>query len=145
MRWRRIELGPGFLFFWALFFFWDREGDALWAFLACAIHEAGHWAALRLGGGQVRLLRLTILGASIIPESRGGLSYGKELMATLAGPGLNLLLALLFSMAGGYWQTFSAFHLLFGLFNLLPLPGLDGGRAVALLHRALKNEKNEKK
>ncbi len=101
---------------------------------AAALHELGHYLALRLCGGRASGLRVSILGACMEVES-SCLSYGAELMTVLAGPGSNLLagtaLALL---GGGAWSTAAGAHLVLGMFNLLPVCPLDGGRALALLH-----------
>lgn len=133
MRWEKGEVSPGFLFLWALFFFLDQDGVAPWALAACAVHELAHVACLHLAGGTIKYLRFTAFGAEIEGQSGMRLSYGGELLSVLAGPGSNLLLAFLSARAGERWYLFSGLNLSLGLFNLLPVPGLDGGRALRLL------------
>ncbi len=133
MRWGKGHISPGFLLLWALFFFLDRDGVAPWALAACAIHELAHVVSLYWVGGSVKRIRFTIFGAEVEGESRGRLSYGGELLSVLAGPGSNLFLAFLAARAGERWYLFAGLNLSLGIFNLLPLPGLDGGRALRLL------------
>lgn len=107
-------------------------GEVLPQVLTAALcHELGHLAALRVFGAPVRRVRLTALGAEIEADTRR-LSYGREIFCTLAGPVVNLVLALALSRALGAYVAAGA-NLLLGCFNLLPVPSLDGGRALWLL------------
>lgn len=61
----------------------------------------------------------------------GALSYGQELLLAAAGPAVNLLLAVILSQMGTKWELcylISGVHLVLGIFNLLPIMPLDGGR-----------------
>ena len=64
------------------------------AMLACAVHELGHYAAILACGESVKGLRLTVIGAEMVLEHP--LGYWQEGLTALAGPGVNLLLALIF-------------------------------------------------
>ncbi|MDD4850228.1 MAG: peptidase [Gemmiger sp.] len=111
--------------------------------LACALlHEGGHVAAYWLLLRCPPRLELSAFG---ICMRMGGVALppGQELLLALAGPLANALLCLgaLAGMQrvwgysyGGYW--FAAVNCLVGGCNLLPVPGLDGPRAIAAL-RAL--------
>ena len=68
---------------------------------ASAIHELGHYLALRCLGASCRRLRLEVLGAVLETDGRR-LSYGRELACVLAGPGANLT----WLMAGGVMRNF---------------------------------------
>ena len=130
MRLGRVEVTGGFLLLTAWLNYLDRQGVVPLALLACALHELGHWAALRALGARVRRVRLTAVGAEM--EVDRTLSYGGELLAALAGPGANLALALAFSpLTGG--GLFAGLNLALGCFNLLPVGRLDGGRALHCL------------
>lgn len=96
-----------------------------WTLMACAVHEAGHLLAIRALGGRVEELRLTGLGAVMIPQ--GAFGYGAECLVALAGPVASLILALL---TAPWNQALAGVSLVLGLFNLLPLAPLDGGRVL---------------
>lgn len=128
----RLTVSPGFVVLLALLCYLD-EGLGLlgWGLLACALHELGHVAAVRLLGGGVKGLRLTAVGAELALDGARPLSYGREALAALAGPGVSLLTAGL--AAGGRRFLLAGLSLGQGLFNLLPILPLDGGRALGLL------------
>ena len=129
---RRLQVSGGFWLVTAWFGL-ANGWRLLWIILgAAAIHELGHFLTLRcLGAASVRL-RLGVLGA-VMDTDRRRLSYGGELLCVLAGPGDNLLCALLLSAAGrGRWEAEAGANLVLCMFNLLPLRPLDGGRALHL-------------
>lgn len=127
MRVGRVELTGSFFLLATWLNYLDRQSVVPLALLACALHELGHYWAIRLLGGDVRLVRLTAIGAEMVLSRP--LGYGTEGAAALAGPGVNLLLALFFCR----WEwgmLFSGLNLALGCFNLLPVGRLDGGRAL---------------
>ena len=118
--------------FWLLpvgFWLLDRWGLTLPFLLAAACHEAGHLAALRLLDIPVEALELRAGGAVIRAALPGG---KREALALAAGPGVNLLLAILFE---GPCPLFSLCNLTLACFNLLPFPRRDGGRLLQALKR----------
>ena len=108
----RVRCGPGFLLLLALLALMDG-GEAVlpWAALAAAVHELGHYAAVRLQGGAVKDLCLSLSGgALVLAPAASLLGDGGEGSSLLAGLSLCL-----------------------GWFNLLPVWPLDGGRALLLI------------
>ena len=98
--------------------------------LAAMLHELGHLAALRLVGAAVEGIAFTSFGAEIRADTRY-LPYGKDILCTLAGPAVNLAAALIFARTAGDHLLAGA-NFVQGAFNLLPLTGLDGARALHL-------------
>ena len=96
------------------------------AVLAAIWHEACHYFALRLCGGQAVGLRAGLSGA--VMEVRS-LNPAQELACVLAGP-VGSLSLLIFAR----WLPRTAICAGFqGIYNLLPIYPLDGGRAVRCL------------
>ncbi len=130
-RWGKFELGWGFGALVAVAALAGAGPVLPLVLLSAACHETGHLAALRLAGARVTRFRLNAFGAEIQADTRY-LSYPREILCTLAGPAVNLLLALVFARGMGNFTAAGA-NLLLGSFNLLPVPALDGGRALHLL------------
>lgn len=127
MRLGNIEVTGGFLLLLAWLNYLDQNFFIPMALLACAAHELGHIAVLLMLGRDIKAIRLTAIGAELVVSQAPG--YWQEGISALAGPGINLLLALLCcSFTRGL--TFAGLNLALALFNLLPIGRLDGGRAL---------------
>lgn len=134
MRLGRVEASGGFLLLLAWLNYTDTQGLVPAAVISCALHEGGHWLAIRAAGGEVGRMRLGVAGAEM--ELRRPLSYPREALCALAGPGVSLALAWLGTrLPGG--ALLAGVSLVLALFNLLPLSALDGGRALGCAVSAL--------
>lgn len=138
LRWRRGEISGGALLMLAALYYLDGQGVLPLALLACALHEAGHWLAIRALGGRITALRLTCVGAEMRLSARYPLGCAGQCIAALAGPCANLAAAWAAARTGTEWgYCFAGLNLALGAFNLLPAAQLDGGRvlwcALALL------------
>ena len=96
---------------------------------AAALHELGHLLAMAVCGVPITAVCLCPLGVRI--ERVESPSLRRELFINLSGPMVNLLMALVLYRAGKL--SFSAVNCALGLFELCPLPSLDGGQALFCL------------
>lgn len=131
-----MRITPGFLLTMAVMF-WLDEGVGLlgWGVLACVVHELGHLLVGAALGGRPRWLSLSAVGLELNMEYPAGLSYGRELAVALAGPAVNLVTGGICAQFGNYLLAGVSFGL--GLFNLMPVLPLDGGRALWCVLSAL--------
>ena len=122
----RIQVRDGFLVLMAALWCTDESGVLPIFLLAAAVHECGHLFVIRLSGGTVHALCLTACGAVLrcsLPPS----PFSRAAIC-LAGPAASFALTTLANPLGAY--RLAGASALLGLFNLLPIPPLDGGMAL---------------
>ncbi len=113
----------------------DRTGLVIPTLFASFIHETGHLFMMWVTGCQPRSVRLIPASVQIVrgfPQKKNG-----EIKIALAGPAVNLLLfcVLFFNykiFGSKPVLSFAVLNLVVGIFNLLPVTGLDGG--TVLIH-----------
>lgn len=107
----------------------------VWAvFIAAVCHEFGHISAVCILKGRIREVRIGIGGAVITTSS---MEPWKVLVATFAGPAASLIL----SVSMGRFPRVAFAGLMQGMYNLLPLYPLDGGRAVEVITKYIMPER----
>jgi Zn-dependent protease len=127
---QHISVHPSFIL-WLSLLVYFRMALVLPFLLAIGFHELGHYVLLCLLRKPPTALTLSFSG---IRMQTPPLSYKEELAAAAAGPLSSFLLVLIFPASP--WAAL--YSVCLGLFNLLPIPGLDGGRMMsALLHLLL--------
>ena len=126
----RLEISGGFLLLLSFTAFLCGGGNVFAAAIAAAFHELGHLALILLQGSLPKRLTLDVSGACLRcygPEP----SANQELLRAMAGPAVGLVLWLvLHSSVNGFLSTAGEMSLMLSLVNLLPAPGLDGGRVL---------------
>lgn len=96
------------------------------AFLAALVHELSHIGAIYLLGERILDIRIGILGAIIETQP---MKQGREVVCAAFGP----LGSMIFSAAFAFYPEAALCALVQGLYNLLPLYPLDGGRILHCL------------
>lgn len=103
---------------------------------AVLCHELGHLILMRCFSVDIASVTLLPLGIDIRPGTRL-ISYRRQAMISLGGAAVNILLFLIFRLN----SPFLAYtNLLYAVFNLLPIKGLDGGEALFSLLSCIADE-----
>lgn len=123
----KLSVHPS-LILWLSIFFYVSPELLLPFFLASAFHELGHFLVLKKLQKPPIALNLSFSGAAMETPF---LNYREELLSAAAGPIFSLLLAALWPL----WPVTGMYSMILGVFNLLPVAGLDGSRILsAFLH-----------
>ena len=144
------SININFLFAAVITLIIDRSNTAAYIVIASFLHEMGHIVLLIYFGDSVKELSLGIFGMRMVRSSDTKLTYMNEIAVAFAGPFMNIIIfASLFfiNMMSGRKgiQMAMAVNLCLGLFNLLPIMPLDGGRmAYYFLCSKLNPERAEK-
>lgn len=133
----KIDLSSGLIVFAIISVFADREGILAFVIFAAGIHELAHFVTLSIVGGHIESVFFGLSGAVAMISDDTRISYGRELIAVTVGPLANIAAAAILSVAAkrvdSEWLYIaSGVNLTLGLFNLLPLKHLDGGRILLL-------------
>lgn len=137
IKWRGItfRLHPLFVLLMAVSVLTGQFAELITLFFIVLIHELGHVAAALRFGWRIREVRLLPFGGVAEVEEAGTLPARQEWMVTLAGPLQNAWLAACgWAIGRAGWADpawtagFVAANAWIGLFNLLPILPLDGGK-----------------
>ncbi|PLS76778.1 MAG: hypothetical protein CYG61_00295, partial [Actinobacteria bacterium] len=125
------------------------EGAAVWVVVvgvSILVHELGHALTFRAFGVSSSVL-LYAMGGLTVPEHGPRLRPGQDILVSLAGPGIGLLLGAVVALVappGDFpvdsLARLASLYLLYvnvawGLVNLLPILPLDGGNVLAAVLR----------
>ncbi len=137
IKWRGIgfSLHPLFVLVMIASIATGRFTELVTLFVIVLWHELGHLLAALRFGWTVREVKLLPFGGVIEVEEAGTLPVKEEVWVAIAGPLVNALLAAFGYLLGqsgwvdmGWSDGFVRANVLIGLFNLLPVLPLDGGR-----------------
>lgn len=121
---KQLYVEPGFCIFAAVLLMVLPVSWILAAFAAGLWHELFHIAAIICVNGHVEKIRINVGGAEIETQLSGGFS---EIIVALAGPAGSFLLLILYK----HFTKLAVCGLVHGLYNMLPIYPMDGGRALS--------------
>jgi len=126
-----LKIRFGFLSAFLLLILLFIKGQTAWGALCAALlHEFGHWIFGKSCGIGLKEFQINLLGARLMSD-RKIYSYRAELILCVGGPIVNLTtfcLLSLCSLSNPLLCCFRDANLALGLWNLLPIQSLDGGR-----------------
>jgi Zn-dependent protease len=132
----RLKIGFSFFVMVALSVILIQTDYALMSLAAIALHEAGHLLAMIFFRRKIRGVRFGFFGIEI--EAHNNLaSNWQDLVVSICGPLANGLSAAVFFLVYKSFSSPDCFlyagtQLSIGIFNLLPITGLDGGNLLKL-------------
>ena len=107
----------------------DTSGQFIPLIFSVFVHEAGHIIMLFIFGQKLKRADLKI-GAIRVEYSSYAIK-SERIVALLAGPLSNLLLALIWHLFGN--ENLFYINIVLCVYNLLPIKGLDGGSIIEAL------------
>lgn len=145
----KIKFHPLFVIFISLLLFSNNILNVFSYFLCVFLHELGHSIVAQSLGYKLNKISFMPFGASISGKDNVFYSLKHEILVSIAGPIVNLILMIiclalfwLFPSFYYYLEPFYYANLITLIFNFLPVYPLDGGRVLyAILKKKFKQEK----
>ncbi len=143
---KRVTVHPLFFACLAWIIFTDSSLYLLIITLTIFLHECGHIFIYWRRHIIIEQVRLQPFGVSITPQQPQRIPHRVQLQCALAGPSVNMICAglcyviTLITDLPDWLTVFYAANLFLGLFNLLPIIPLDGGRLLVISLSRIWNE-----
>lgn len=137
MKYSKVQVSSGFILLVALLLMFDNTGILLLLAISMAIHELGHYIAIKAFGGSITSLRFEFVGLEMQCDNTN-VPYWGEMIIAVSGPMFSFLLAYGAALFGKLHASQDAYYLagvsfILGLFNSMPVKQLDGGRTLYML------------
>lgn len=145
----KVKFHPLFIVFIVLLLFSNNILNVISYILCVFLHELGHSIVAQNLGYKLNKISFMPFGASISGKENVFYSLKHEILVSVAGPVVNLILLIvclalfwLFPSLYFYLEPFYYANVITLIFNFLPVYPLDGGRVLyALLKKKYKQEK----
>lgn len=99
-------------------------------FLTVTIHEMTHIMIAKIFGLSVEKISITPMGEAATIKDMDSLSFIKKAAVIAGGPMINILIFLIMSTIAPHDSFFKLANIVIGVFNLIPIYPLDGGRLI---------------
>ncbi len=136
LKYRQTYIAFDFSFFatMSLLMLMRDSSLAMIGLLTCLWHETGHFIAMRICGVKIDKLLFYGAGIKIVPDKMFDFTDAKSRFCVYAaGCALNFCTAfVLISVGDASLKMFAFMNMMVGIFNLLPLSSLDGGKILTL-------------
>ncbi len=133
----RIYLSFSFFATVVLMMMFNLSGYALWGLYACLIHEAGHLTAMIITEQRIKKLVFYGAGIKIVQDYHDFLiPFSVQAVILFSGFLMNFIVyvvCLLFFKNNSEAILFGTINCIIGVFNLLPLNCMDGGKILVLI------------
>lgn len=131
MKFGKIKIHSSFLLFLLLVIAFRRINQFFLVILAVTAHEFAHAAVALTFGRKTESVLITPIGESARILGFETLSVPRKTAVLLAGPAFNIITALairFFFMGNEHVEALMRISAVIGVFNLLPVYPMDGGR-----------------
>lgn len=113
----------------------DSSGNLIITIFSSCAHEMGHLIAMMLMNNKPKKVTFELGGINIEKQDKILLSLNKEIVITLFGPIINAVILIICCTLYCVLHldtllVLSGVNLVLMTFNMLPIKGLDGGRAL---------------
>jgi len=111
----------------------DRSIYPLVMFACAILHEAGHYAAMKMCGVEIYKIVFYPFIIYMDYNEKSLVNYKAEIITAVCGPLMNFLVIIILLAVSRFYSFFGLPLIVFGnffimMFNLMPVEGFDGGR-----------------
>lgn len=125
-----VSISIYFLFMIAWVVISGRSEEFFCCLGALLLHEIGHVVIIYLLKEKISIFYIIPFGFSCRLKNQSKIAQEKLLKITLAGPVTSFIVS---GLAFFWTKDFAIINLIIGLFNLIPIGSLDGGRIFRIL------------